>query len=130
MSVLKKFTIEYGFKTTPKLLYTAISTPEGLSRWFADMVISEEDIFLFKWEGSEQKARLVGFKENEFVQFQWLNEFDEAEKEECMEMRIHNEPVSSELALIITDHAEDGDLDFSQRIWDAQVKKLQRMFNA
>ncbi len=129
MSVLKKFTLEYGFKTTPKLLYTAISTPEGLSRWFADMVLTEEDVFLFKWEGSEQKARLVGFKENEYVQFMWLDELTEAEKEPYVEMRIRNEPVSSELALLITDHAEDADLDFNQRIWDAQVKKLQRLFN-
>ncbi len=130
MGVLKKFTLEYGFRTTPKLLYTAISTPEGLSRWFADRVMTEEDVFLFQWEGSEQKARLVSFKENEYVQFLWLDELTEAEKDPCMEMRIHNEPVSSELALIITDHAEDLDLDLSQRIWDAQVKKLQRLFNA
>lgn len=127
MSILKKFTLEYGFKTTPKLLYTAISTPEGLSRWFADMVNTEEDIYEFKWEGSEQTAQLVKFKENEFVQFLWL---DDSEEEHYFEMQIQNEPVSSELALIITDYAEEADLDFSQRLWDAQVKKLQRLFNA
>ncbi|TVR38051.1 MAG: hypothetical protein EA394_11175 [Bacteroidia bacterium] len=128
MSAYKKFTLEYGFKTTPRLLYTAISTPEGLSRWFADMVMTEEDdIFTFKWEDSEQKARLTRFKENEFVQFTWL---DDERGERFIEMHIQNEPVSSEVALIITDHSEDIDLDFSQRIWDAQVKKLQRLFNA
>ncbi len=127
MSVLKKFTMEYGLKTTPRLLYTAISTPEGLSRWFADMVDTMEDVFLFKWEGSEQRARLVKFKENEFVQFMWL---DSGHDDHLMEMRITNEPVSSELALTITDYAEDADLDFNQRLWDAQVKKLQRLFSA
>ena len=127
MSVLKKFTMEYGFKTTPRLLYTAISTPEGLSRWFADMVDTMEDVFLFKWEGSEQRARLVKCKENEFVQFMWL---DSGHDDHTMEMRIHSEPVSSELALTITDFAEDADLDFNQRLWDAQVKKLQRLFSA
>ncbi len=127
MGAYKKFTLEYGFKTTPRLLYTAISTPEGLSRWFADMVMTEEeDIFVFKWEDSEQKARLTRFKENEFVQFTWL---DDIGGERFIEMHIQNEPVSSEVALIITDHSEDVDLDFSQRIWDAQVKKLQRLFN-
>ncbi len=126
MGDLKKFQIEYGLKTTPKLLYTAISTPEGLSRWFADMVLIEDDVFQFKWEGSEQKARLVKFKENEYVQFQWL---EDPPREECFEMHITNEPVSSELALVIIDYAEDSDLDFSQRLWDAQVKKLQRLFN-
>ncbi len=127
MSALKKYQLEYGLKTTPKLLYTAISTPEGLSRWFADMVLVEDDVFVFKWEGSEQKARMVRNKENECVHFQWL---DDPDKEHSLELHITNEPVSSELALIIIDHAEESDLDFSQRLWDVQVKKLQRLFSA
>ncbi len=130
MSVLRKYTLEYGFATTPKLLYTAISTPEGLSRWFADMVVTEDDVFCFKWEGSEQKARLIDCKENEFVHFQWIDEFGQDDDTPFIEMRIHNEPVSSELALIITDYAEDSDLDFNKRLWDSQVRKLQRLFNA
>ncbi len=127
MSVLKKIQLEYGFKTTPRLLYTAISTPEGLSRWFADLVLIEDDVFHFKWEGSAQKARMVKNKENEYVHFQWL---DDPDREECLEMQIISEPVSAELALVITDYAEESDMDFTERVWDAQVKKLQRLFNA
>ncbi len=127
MSVLKKFTMEYGFKTTPRLLYTAIATPEGLSRWFADVVDIEDDVFHFKWEGSEQKARLVDYKENEFIRLLWL---DDPDQEHFLQMEIVNDPLSSSVALVVTDHAEDVDLDFSQRVWDAQVKKLQRIFNA
>ncbi len=126
MSVLKKFSMEYGFKTTPRLLYTAIATPEGLSRWFADLVDLEDDVFHFKWEGSEQKARLVDYKENEFIRLLWL---DDPGQEHFLQMEIISEPLSSGVALIVTDHAEDADLDFSQRVWDAQVKKLQRLFN-
>lgn len=126
MSVLKKIQLEYGFKTTPKLLYTAISTPEGLSRWFADLVLIEDDVFHFKWEGSSQKARMVKSKENEYVHFQWL---DDPDREECLEMQILNEPVSSEVALVVTDYAEESDHDFTERLWDAQLKKLQRLFS-
>ncbi len=128
MNALTSFTLEYGFKTTPRLLYTAISTPEGLSRWFADMVTMEgEDVFVFKWEGSEQKARLLRTKENEFVQFAWLDEL--GQEEHSMEMQIRNEPVSSEVALLITDQSDENDMDLSQRVWDAQLKKLQRLFS-
>ncbi len=129
MSTLKKFTMEYGVRTSPKLLYTAISTPEGLSRWFADQVIQEaDDLFHFHWEGSAQKARMLKFKENEFIQFLWLDEG--VDQGHMWEMEIVNDPLSGTVALIVTDHAEAADLDFSQRIWDAQVNKLQRLFSA
>lgn len=127
MNVLKKFSMEYGFKTTPKLLYTAIATPEGLSRWFADLVDVDNDIFHFKWEGSAQRARLVDYKENAFIRLLWL---DDPEQEHYLHMEIVSDPMSSGVALIVTDHAEDSDIDFSQRVWDAQVKRLQRLFNA
>lgn len=126
MAALERFTREYNFKATPKLLYTLISTPEGLSRWFADNVFVEDDLFHFKWEGSDQMARLVDAKENEWVRFQWLEDFH---KDCILEMRILSEPVSSELALVVTDYAEADDLEFYHRLWDTQVKQLQRLFN-
>jgi uncharacterized protein YndB with AHSA1/START domain len=127
MKKLEKYSLEFSCKTTPKLLYTLISTPEGLSRWFADSVLLVDDVYHFKWEGSEQLAKLVQKKDNEFVQFQWLDDFH---KDHLLEMRILNEPVSSEVALAITDHAEPSDMDFSHRLWATQVKRLQRLFNA
>jgi uncharacterized protein YndB with AHSA1/START domain len=127
MGALKKIQLEYGLKTTPKLLYTAISTPEGLSRWFADMVLVEDDVFHFIWEGSDQKARMLKCRDNECVYLHWL---DDPVREEYLEMHITNEPVSSEVALVIIDYAEEQDMDFTQRLWDAQVKKLQRLFNS
>jgi uncharacterized protein YndB with AHSA1/START domain len=127
MKKLEKYSLEFSCKTTPKLLFMLISTPEGLSRWFADSVSVADDVYHFKWEGSAQQARMVQKKDNEFVQFQWLDEFH---KDHILEMRILNEPVSSEVALAITDHAESSDLEFSHRLWTTQVKRLQRLFNA
>ncbi len=126
MRPLERFSLEFSCKTTPRLLFTLISTPEGLSRWFADTVFVEEDIYHFKWEGSEQRARLTQWKENEYVAFQWL---DEHHRDHVLEMRILNEPVSSEVALVITDAAEPGDMEFSHRLWETQVRRLQRLFN-
>jgi uncharacterized protein YndB with AHSA1/START domain len=127
MSELEKFTLEFQLKTTPKLLFTLISTPEGLSRWFADQVVVVDDVFHFKWQDSEQTARLVQSKDNNFVKFQWLDDFH---KDMILEMQIVHEAVSSEVGLIVTDYAESGDLDFSQRLWNTQVGQLQRLFNS
>lgn len=125
MNALQSFSREYSCKTSPKLLYTLIYTPEGLSRWFAESVFVEDDIYVFKWEGSEQKARLIQSKENELVRFQWLDDFH---KDYTMEMRILNEPVSREVALVVTDYAEPADIEFYHRLWDTQVRRLQRLF--
>ncbi len=128
MAELEKFTLEFPVKATPKILYTLISTAEGLSRWFADVVeIEEDDIFKFKWEDSEQSARKVQSKENEYVRFQWQ---DDDYKDYYFELKIQTEPVSSEVALVVTDYADQADLDFSKLLWNTQVGILQRMFNS
>lgn len=127
MSALEKFTLDFQIETTPKLLYTLISSPEGLTRWFAHTTLKEEDVYLFKWEGNEQPARLVQAKENEYVVFQWLQDYH---KDLYLEMRIETEQVTSGVTLVISDYAEVADVDFSKRLWIAQVGQLQRIFNS
>jgi uncharacterized protein YndB with AHSA1/START domain len=126
MITLEQFSLEISFKVSPKLMYTLISKPEGLARWFADAVFVEEDIYHFVWEGSEQKARLIQSKDNEFVKFEWLDEFH---KGYVFEMHILNQEVSPEVALLITDYAEPSETDYYRRLWGAQLLKLQRLFN-
>ncbi len=127
MNVLQEYSMEYGFKTSPRLLFTAISTPEGLSRWFADQVIPEGELFRFVWEDSEQLARIQAFKDNEYIRFQWV---EDNLSDLSFELRILHDPVSSGIALMITDQAESHELELSKRVWDAQVKRLQRLFSS
>lgn len=127
MITLEQFSLEFSFTISQKLMYTLISQPEGLSRWFADAVFIEEDVYHFVWEGSEQKARLIESKDNEFVKFEWLDDFHQGY---MFEMHILNEEVSREVALLIRDYAEPSEMDYYQRLWSAQIKKLQRLFNA
>jgi uncharacterized protein YndB with AHSA1/START domain len=126
MDALEKFTLDFHFDTTPKLLYTLISSPEGLTRWFAHTTQIEEDVYLFKWEGNEQTVRLVQAKENEYVVFQWLEDYH---KDLFLEMRIETEQLTSGVTLVISDYAEVSDVDFSKRLWISQVGQLQRIFN-
>ncbi len=126
MTPLTKFTLEYNIKVSPKLLYTLISTQEGLARWFADKVNVNNDIYEFEWEGSQQKARLLESKEPEFVRFEWT---DDSHEGFTLEMQITHEPVSGESALIVSDFTEESDLEFTEMWWNTQVGRLQRMFN-
>lgn len=127
MTPLNKFTLEYPISVSPRLLFTLISTAEGLARWFADKVIVKGDEFIFEWEGSEQSARLIESKEPEYVRFEWTDDFHEGF---VMEMHITHQPVSGEAALVISDYSEAFDMEFTQRWWTSQVARLQRLFNS
>ena len=59
MSDRVKFEMEFPIKASQKLLFQYLSTPSGLSEWFADNVNSRGEIFIFIWDGSEEKAKLL-----------------------------------------------------------------------
>lgn len=127
MNELQKFTLEFPIEISSKLLYTMISTPEGLTHWFADSVIVEEDIFHFRWHDTLQTARLVQHKDNEYVKFEWLDDFHQGLH---LEMQVIHEPLSTGVTLMVTDFAETGELELTQRLWQTQVGHLKRIFNS
>jgi uncharacterized protein YndB with AHSA1/START domain len=119
-----KYELEYTLNCSPKVLFSRLSTPEGLTEWFANDVIVDGDIFTFSWKKSESKARLVALKENRFVRFEWLNDPDE--ESHYFEFRINIEELSGSLALIITDFTETGEVDDAKDLWDSQITDLKR----
>ena len=66
-----KFEMEFVIQSSPQLLYQYISTPSGLSEWFADNVNSRGEKFTFIWDGAEEVAKLLKRKSDEFVRFAW-----------------------------------------------------------
>ena len=56
MSHLTKYTLEFPINSSVNILYKRLSTPSGLSEWFADDVMIKDKIFTFFWHGSNQKA--------------------------------------------------------------------------
>ncbi len=121
-----KYELEYTMNTTPKVLYSRLATASGLSEWFADDVkIHGDDIFTFFWEGSEQQAKLLERKKNESVKFKWL---DDKENDYYFEFRLSQEELTGDLALIITDFADDEDEKTDNiELWDTQIQDLRRI---
>jgi len=116
-----KFELEFVIRTSAPLLYEFISTPSGLSEWFADDVNIKDGIFTFFWDGSEQKAKLLAFKEDKFLRFQWLDK----PVGTYVEFKIEKDELTGDVSLIITDFAEEGpDTESSKKLWDSQVNKL------
>jgi uncharacterized protein YndB with AHSA1/START domain len=119
-----KFELEYNLNCSPKVLFSRLSTPEGLGEWFADQVNVDGDLFTFFWNSSESKAKLSAIKENKMVRFEWMGM--ENEESNFFEFRINMEELTNELALIITDFAEAEEKEDSIYLWDSQINDLKR----
>ncbi|MGQ0827868.1 MAG: START-like domain-containing protein [Bacteroidota bacterium] len=116
-----KFELEYVVRTSAGILYELLTTPSGLSEWFADDVNIRDGIFTFFWDGSEQKARLLGFKEDQYIRMQWIDKPEGS----FFEFRIQRDELTGDISLIIIDFADEAsDMQTSKLLWDSQVNKL------
>ena len=116
-----KFELEYTLNTSPNILYSRLSTPEGLSEWFAENVNLRKGLFTFIWEGSEQEASVVQKKANKFIRFHWE---DDEEEDAFFEFRIRTDELTGDVALLITDFAEEDEKDDAVDLWDTQISEL------
>ena len=115
--------LEYIIKTSPTILFNCLSTPSGLSEWFADDVNIKNDRYTFFWDGSEETAILKSVRKSESVKFQW--EDDEGE-DYFFEMTIRIDDLTKDVALLVTDFAEEGEEDEIQLMWDNNVDNLKK----
>ena len=116
-----KFELEYVVRTSAGILYELLTTPSGLSEWFADDVNIRDGVFTFFWDGSEQKARLLGFKEDQYIRLQWIDKPEGY----FFEFRIQKDELTGDISLIIIDFADEAsDMQTSKLLWDSQVNKL------
>lgn len=116
----KKFNIEYEIKSSPRILYSFLNEPNGLSQWFADDVNVKDQVYTFTWDDEEQKAKLLLAKENKLVRFRWMDD----DPQYYFEMEIIQDELTSDVALGITDFAADDAVNERKLIWDNQIKYL------
>ena len=121
-----KFQMEIPLNSSKGVLFSCISTPSGLSEWFCDDVNIKKDIHIFFWDGSEESARMVSKKTNEFAKFRWL-ETEEEGDDAYFEFRIRVDELTGENALVITDFADEDEVDDAKDLWAAQVDRLRRV---
>lgn len=118
----KKFQLEFTLNTSPKLLYSRISTPSGLSEWFADNVQLDGKNYVFFWDNAEQVAKLLMKKANEYIRFQWVDE----DSDTFFEFRITKDELTGDVALLISDFADEDDIEDATDLWESQVNDLRR----
>ena len=124
MSHLTKYTLEFPINSSVNILYKRLSTASGLSEWFADDIMIKDKIFAFYWDGSNQKAKLLKLKINQFIRFKWE---DNDTQEDYFEFLIQVDELTSDVSLIITDFAENKqDQEEQTELWNKQISVLKR----
>ena len=126
MSDKIKFQIEFVIQSSPQLLYQYLSTPSGLSEWFADNVNSRGELFNFIWDGSEEEAKLLKRKSDEFIRFAWEDSDDGV----YFEMKIIVDEITSDVSLFITDFAEEDEVEEAKMLWENQVSSLKQILGS
>lgn len=122
-----KYEMEFPIHVSPSLLYQYISTPSGLSEWYADNVNSRGVDFIFIWEGSEEQAKLLGKKNGERIKFRW--EEDEG-TDYYFELRIQVDEITKDVSLMITDFAEEHELEEGKMLWENMISNLKHILGS
>ena len=125
----EKFQIEIPINSSKGVLFNIFSTPSGLSEWFRDDVNIKKDVHIFIWDGSEESARLISKKRDEFAKFRWLEDEEEGINS-FFEFRIKIDDLTGDTALVITDFAEEDEIDDAKELWAAQVDRLKQVLGA
>jgi hypothetical protein len=112
---------------SPSLLFNYISTPSGLSEWYADNVNSRGEKFIFIWDESEEEALLLKKKTDEFVRFKWMYSEDD---DTYFEMRIVVDELTNDVSLFVIDFAEDDEVDEAKMLWENQIDDLKKIIGS
>lgn len=120
----EKFHREYIFdKVSQNILWNHLTTPTGLSGWFADHVSVDGNIFIFTWNKHFQEAKQIAIFPQSYIRFKWM---DEESDDIFFEFKLHREELTGATALEITDFSEPEEQENAISLWDSQIKTLKR----
>lgn len=126
MSDRKKVVFDYPIKSAPAVLYNFLTTPEGLSQWFAEHVDFFDKVYQFSWDGSAEEAILLDTIEDQMVKFK----MEDNEENEYLEFRIEKSEISNDTILFITEFLDDMDVEDQRIFWNTQIDRLKGSIGA
>lgn len=126
MTKRKKITMEFEIKSSPNILFNYISSPSGLSEWFADDVNVKNKTYSFFWDGEENSAEIIKKVNGKNVRFKW----DNTEEEEYFEMEVKQDELTNDIALVVTDFVNEDEFEETQMLWESQINDLRTAIGA
>ncbi len=126
VSTINRVELEFTINTSPHILFNRLSTPSGLSEWFADDVNLSGKVFTFVWENTQQKAELIEKKENKSIKFRWIKEG--ANPKSFFAFQLYTQDLTRELTLKVTELLDESeDMNDTISLWNSQIGELKRI---
>ena len=108
------------------MLYPYISTASGLSQWFADdVVVNEDSIFTFIWDDEQPQARIASQRMNRTIKFEFLE--DGASSSPYLEMHLEKNDLTGTVYLVVHDSATTDDEEEFHDIWNQITDSLREI---
>jgi len=123
----EKYELEYLLKTSIKVLDNMLSTPSGLSEWFADDVNIKDDVYTFIWDGAEEEAKLLSRKNGARIRWQWI---DNEGEDVYFELNYEVDPMTKSVILKVIDFAEEDEVEEAKLLWEQQINTLRGVIGA
>jgi len=121
-----KYQLEFALRSSVNVLFNCLSTPSGLSEWFADDVNCNRNVYTFIWNNSEQDAELLNISNNYFVKFRWTDH----PKNTFFEFRIEVDGITNDVVLTVTDFADEDEVEESKDLWTSQINTLMKQLGS
>ncbi|RPG59557.1 MAG: SRPBCC domain-containing protein [Flavobacteriales bacterium TMED191] len=119
---MEKYELEFQIRSSVNILFNCLSTPSGLSEWFADDVNCTKKTYTFFWDNSEQEAELITVSNNYFIKFRWVD----YPHNTFFEFRIEVDEITNDVILKVTDFAETEEVQEGKDLWTSQIHTLMK----
>jgi hypothetical protein len=121
-----QYSAEFEIRASGKILFPYLTTPAGLSQWFADEVNLDPDKnFNFIWDNTAHYARLTQQKPFKFVRFEFLSSHKQISDDPAfIEFRLEANEMTQSSFLKITDYSETENDDDLYFLWQNLVTNL------
>ncbi|MFI5203783.1 MAG: START-like domain-containing protein [Flavobacteriales bacterium] len=127
MAEKTKLELEYLIRSSNKSLFNLISTPDGLSEWYADDVVIRNGEYFIVIDDEESKAVMKQGRTGDQVRYEFQ---DGSRVDTYLEFIIKTDPLTRENALLVTDFCEVEEEEESKKIWDFLIGKLKQRLGA
>jgi len=118
----KQINLEYIFRASPAIVYSFVTTPECLVRWYCDDVDIVNDVYTFFWSNNAEIAYMIDDIEEERVRYRWKN----AVENEYLEFRIYKADITNETILEVTDFCDEDEEDEIRDLWNTLMVEMKK----